>query len=98
LKLRSPFLFKLGGLLSAAAIRRWMGTLDYKAAYYDPKIDPVHPGCRGQKIYIFWHEYILFPISLRGHCNLSMLLSRHADAEVLSHAAHHLGFLVPRES
>jgi hypothetical protein len=92
LKLRSPFLLKLGGLLGATAIRRWMSTLDYKVAFYDPKVDPIHPSCRGQKIYIFWHEYILFPIHLRGHCNLSMLLSRHADAEVLSHTAQHLGF------
>ena len=48
--------------------------------------------CRGQKIYIFWHEYILFPLYLRGHCNMAMLLSRHRDAEMLSHAAYHLGF------
>ncbi len=83
---------KLGGLLGSAAIRSWMSTLDYKAAYYDPSVDPLFPECRGQKIYVFWHEYILFPIYLRGHCNLAMLLSRHRDAEMLSHAAYHLGF------
>ena len=92
MKINSPFLNKLGGLLGSAAVRAWMGTLDYKVAYYDPAIDPVSPECRGQKIYIFWHEYILFPLYLRGHCNLAMLLSRHRDAEILSHAAHHLGF------
>lgn len=69
-----------------------MGTLDFKVAYYDKTVDPIFPECQGQKIYIFWHEYIAFPISLRGHCNLAMLLSRHRDAEVLSHAAYHLGF------
>ena len=92
MKLDIPLLNKLGGLLGAAAARHWMGTLDYKVAFYDPAIDPAQPGCRGQKIYIFWHEYILFPIYLRGHCNLAMLLSRHRDAEILSHAAYHLGF------
>ena len=75
-----------------------MGTLDYKVAYYDRTIDPIFPDCRGQKIYIFWHEYILFPLYLRGHCNLAMLLSRHRDAEILSHAAHHLGFEFVRGS
>jgi lysophospholipid acyltransferase (LPLAT)-like uncharacterized protein len=69
-----------------------MSTLDYKAAYYDRSIDPVFPECKGQKIYIFWHEYILFPFYLRGHCNMTMLLSRHRDAEILSYAAYHLGF------
>ncbi len=45
-----------------------------------------------RKIYIFWHEYILYPLYLRGHCNLSMLLSQHLDAEVLSHVGAHMGF------
>jgi lysophospholipid acyltransferase (LPLAT)-like uncharacterized protein len=88
----NSFATKLGGLLGATAIRRWMSTLEYKGAYYDESIDPARPDCIGQKIYIFWHEYILFPIYLRGHCNLSMLLSQHRDAEVLSRTAHHLGF------
>ena len=92
MKLDSPLLNKLGGLLGAAAIQRWMGTLDYQAAFYDHTLDPALPGGRGQRIYIFWHEYILFPIYLRGHCNLSMLLSRHRDAEILSRAAYHLGY------
>ena len=69
-----------------------MSTLDYRVAFYDPAVDPVDPHYSGQKIYVFWHEYILFPIYLRGHCNLSMLLSRHRDAEILSHVARHLGF------
>lgn len=92
MKLDHPLLTRLGGMLAAAAVRSWMGTLDYKGAFYDEAIDPAMPECRGQKIYIFWHEYILFPIYLRGHCNLAMLLSRHRDAEILSHAAYHLGF------
>jgi lysophospholipid acyltransferase (LPLAT)-like uncharacterized protein len=92
MKLNSPLVHKIGGLLGATAIRGWMSTLDYKVAYYDHTIDPVFPECRAQKIYIFWHEYILFPIYLRGHCNMSMLLSRHRDAEILSYAAYHLGF------
>ena len=92
MKLDHPLVSKLGGLLASTFIRHWMGTLDYKVAYYDRSIDPVYPECQGQKIYIFWHEYILFPIAIRGHCNLAMLLSRHRDAEILSHVAHHLGF------
>jgi lysophospholipid acyltransferase (LPLAT)-like uncharacterized protein len=92
MKIESPLLNKLGGLLGATAIRWWMGTLDYKIVYTDRSVDPVYPEYCGQKIYIFWHEYILFPIYLRGHCNFAMLLSRHRDAEILSYAAHHLGF------
>jgi lysophospholipid acyltransferase (LPLAT)-like uncharacterized protein len=98
MKIENAFLHRLGGLVSSAAVRCWMGTMDYKVLYADPAIDPVFPECRGQKIYIFWHEYILFPLYLRGHCNLAMLLSRHRDAEILSYAAHHLGFEFVRGS
>jgi lysophospholipid acyltransferase (LPLAT)-like uncharacterized protein len=34
----------------------------------------------------------LFPLYLRGHCNLAMLLSQHRDADILARAAYHLGF------
>ncbi len=98
MKLDHPLLHKMLGLLGAAAVSGWMRTLDYKAAYYDATIDPVYPQCRGQKLYIFWHEYILFPLYLRGHCNMTMLLSRHRDAEVLAQAARYLGFRFVRGS
>ena len=80
------------GFLGATAVQQWMSTLDYRVAYYDPSVDPTHPDNRDQRIYVFWHEYILFPLYLRGHCNLTMLLSRHRDADVLARVAYHLGF------
>ena len=98
MKLTSPLLNQLGGLLGTAAVRWWMGTLDYKVVYEDRTVDPVFPECQGQKIYIFWHEHILFPFYLRGHCNMAMLLSRHGDAEMLSYAASHMGFEFVRGS
>src|SRR5205085_9679320 len=60
---------RFAGLLSSVAVRCWMGTLEYRAAFYDPAVDPADPTHGGQKIYVFWHEYILFPFYLRGHCN-----------------------------
>lgn len=98
MKIRSTFLNKTAGLLAATTVRHWMGTLDYRVSYYDPSVDPVSPAWSGQKLYLFWHEYILFPLFLRGHSNLAMLLSRHNDAEILSYAAHHLGFEFVRGS
>ncbi len=98
MKLNHPWITHCGGLVAASAVAAWMRTLEYKAAFYDPAVDPVHPSYRGQKIYIFWHEYILFPLYLRGRNRMTMLLSRHRDAEVLSRAAHHLGFEFVRGS
>jgi lysophospholipid acyltransferase (LPLAT)-like uncharacterized protein len=82
---------KFGGLLSAEGVRAWMSTLDYRAVFYDRSVDPVL-GVHQPRIYIFWHENILAPLYLRGHCHLAMLLSQHADADILAHVAYHLGF------
>jgi len=92
--------FSIGvwSLLSTAVVRQWMGTLDYKVDFGDPAVDPVHPDYRGTKIYVFWHENILMPLFLRGHCNISMLLSRHADADILDRVARMMGFGVVRGS
>jgi lysophospholipid acyltransferase (LPLAT)-like uncharacterized protein len=91
-RITSPFANNLLGLLGTAAIRGWMSTVEHKLACYDAAIDPARAECHGQKIYIFWHEYILAPLYLRGRCNLTMLLSRHRDAELLSRIAYHFGF------
>ncbi len=94
----SPFAIGAWSLVSTAAIRQWMGTLDYQVAFGDPEVDPVHPRYRGAKIYVFWHENILMPLFLRGHSNISMLLSRHADANILDRVARMMGFGVVRGS
>ncbi|MCA9231714.1 MAG: lysophospholipid acyltransferase family protein [Planctomycetales bacterium] len=68
-----------------------MSTLQYRALFYDPSVDP-KLGCDRPCIYVFWHEYILIPLYLRGNCNLAMLLSRHRDADILTRVAFHMGF------
>jgi lysophospholipid acyltransferase (LPLAT)-like uncharacterized protein len=98
MKLNYSLINKPLGALAAWGVRLWMRTLDYRIAYYDPAVDPADPRNSGQKIYIFWHENILFPLYLRGHNNLAMLLSRHRDADVLSEVARQLGFAFVRGS
>jgi lysophospholipid acyltransferase (LPLAT)-like uncharacterized protein len=93
-----PGFSRLCGFLAATTVRSWMSTLDYKVAFYDPAVDPVDPQYDGQKIYVFWHENILFPLYMRGHCNLAMLLSRHRDADILSETANRMGFEFVRGS
>lgn len=92
MKLDSPFINGLGGLLASVLVSRWLSTLDYGVAYYDRSVDPVQPSCRGQKILLVWHEYLMVPVGIRGHCNIALLVSRHRDAEILSRMAHHIGF------
>jgi lysophospholipid acyltransferase (LPLAT)-like uncharacterized protein len=89
---------KLGGLAVSTMIRGWMGTLDYQALFYDRSVDPATEGFRGPVVFVFWHEYIPFPVYLRPHCNVAMLVSRHRDAEWLSQGARLMGFRTVRGS
>ncbi len=92
MKIRSPLLFDMAALSATMGIRAWMHTVEAKAAYYDPLVDPAHVRCQGQRLYLFWHEYILLPLYFRGNCNLAMLISKHQDAEILSRTARLMGF------
>jgi lysophospholipid acyltransferase (LPLAT)-like uncharacterized protein len=92
MKLESAFLNQFAGLLTTAALRGWMETLDCRVAHYESSVDPGLRRWRRHYLYVFWHEYILCPLYMRGHCNVAMLLSRHRDAEILSHVAGHLGY------
>jgi lysophospholipid acyltransferase (LPLAT)-like uncharacterized protein len=90
-RFRGELLVKLGGLVAAKSALAWMHTIDTRAVFYDRTVDPAF--CVGPpRIYVFWHEYILLPLALRGHCHLSMLVSQHGDADILARMAHHVGF------
>jgi hypothetical protein len=86
-----PLSMRWIGLLASQGIRAWMSTLEYRGLFYDRAVDAPF-GSERPRIYVFWHEYILVPLFLRGHCNMAMLLSRHRDADVLARVAQHMGF------
>lgn len=98
MKPTSPFAIGASSLVASSCVRAWLSTLDCRADFGDPTVDPVHPDYRGAKIYVFWHENILLPLFLRGHSNIAMLLSRHADANILDRVARMMGFGVVRGS
>ena len=98
MKIGGKGLARLGGFGISVMVRHWMKTLRYRSFLADPSIDPALPSFDGPVIFLFWHEYIPFPFYLRGRCNIAMLLSRHRDAELLSHAAKYMGFKTVRGS
>lgn len=93
-----PVLWRLGGFLIIQVLNTWMASLSYRARRYDVSADPADETFRGPAIFVFWHETMQFPIYLRPHCRLAMLMSQHQDAEVLSHIAHFAGLEVVRGS
>ncbi len=87
-----PLINGLTGMLGSAAVRIWMSALDYKVACYDPTMDPRDPNFAGSKIFVFWHEYMLFPLQVCGHTYSAVLMSNHRDGEIVARMAYHLGF------
>jgi lysophospholipid acyltransferase (LPLAT)-like uncharacterized protein len=97
MKLNHPLFTNIAGLVATSLVRRWMGTLDARWVLYDPAVDPAL-GAERPRLYLFWHENVLLPLDRAGHADLTMLLSRHRDAEILSRVARYLGFGVVRGS
>jgi hypothetical protein len=88
MKLRHPGLIGLVALLASWLIRVWMGSLRFRMAYLDGKIHPTDARI-DPHIYAFWHEGLLFPTVFKGRANI--LISQHADGELIARVCKHLG-------
>ena len=47
MRISNRYIMKMGGLAITAVTRRWMSTLTYRAAFYDPTVDPAQSAVRG---------------------------------------------------
>src|SRR5581483_7657504 len=92
MKIRSPWLIKLIALVGACLVKLWMGTLRYRARYLGANLDPRQPGFAGRYIYAFWHENLLMPCYEYARRDVRVLISQHADGELIAQVCHHLGF------
>ena len=91
-------LWRMAGLGITQGLKAWMSTLNYQCYRYDKSADPACDEFHGPVIYVFWHEYIPFPVYLRPNSRFSMLLSKHQDAEILEHVAAFAGLQTVRGS
>lgn len=87
MKLRHPWLIRLVGFVGAWLIWLWMSTLRYRHAFLDGDEHPANPRCK-RFIYALWHESILFPAVFRT--TIHILISQHADGELIAQACRHL--------
>jgi lysophospholipid acyltransferase (LPLAT)-like uncharacterized protein len=98
MKLRHPFLLKAAGMGAAWTVKLWLGTLRHKYRPLGPNLDPNHPGLKERYIYAFWHENLLLPAYHFGRPDIWVLISRHADGQVMAEACRHLSFRLVRGS
>jgi lysophospholipid acyltransferase (LPLAT)-like uncharacterized protein len=94
MKLRHPWLIRLAALLGAHLLRWWMSTIRYRIAFTD-RTHPTDP--RVQRfLYAFWHEAILVPVGIKTR--IQVLISHHADGELIARMCGHLGYGTVRGS
>jgi len=71
-----------------------------KNAHLNPALDPRQPGFPDRYVYAFWHEVLLLPAHLFGRPDIDchVLISKHADGQLIAETAERLGFKTVRGS
>jgi lysophospholipid acyltransferase (LPLAT)-like uncharacterized protein len=98
MKLRNRRLISAAAWCVARFVRGWIGTLRIHYEPVGPDFDPRRPGFEGRYLYAFWHENVLLPAYLYGRPDIHVLVSRHADGQLVAEAATRLGFSTVRGS
>jgi lysophospholipid acyltransferase (LPLAT)-like uncharacterized protein len=99
MKLRNPWLLKVVSLAVACLVRAWVATLRYRSRMLGGDVHPDRAANRGQRfIFAFWHEYLLLPAYHYARPDVWVLISRHADGQLIADACRHLGLKVVRGS
>jgi lysophospholipid acyltransferase (LPLAT)-like uncharacterized protein len=95
MKLRNPRAIRIAAFLAAIVIRLWMSTVRMRMVNRDRADHPADPD-RNRVIYAFWHETLLAPVKFRAR--VRVLISKHADGELIARVCGFLGFGVVRGS
>jgi hypothetical protein len=98
MKIRHPALLRGIGFGIGWLVRAWIGSLRYRRVTLDPGVDPLLAGQTRRFIYSFWHETLLLPAFRYSQTPTKVLISEHADGELIAQACRHLGLGVIRGS
>ena len=99
MKLRHPGLIKLLGLLLSWIVRAWMHTVRTREVLHTPSVMPDHPDNNRRYIFAFWHDSILYLAGRYGHHRTAaILISNHADGEIIAQTVRWIGIKVVRGS
>jgi lysophospholipid acyltransferase (LPLAT)-like uncharacterized protein len=95
MKLRSPLAIRIAAAIAALLVRVWMATVRARAVSIDGRLHPIDPAA-AKYIYAFWHESLLALLVTRS--KVRVLISRHADGELIAQVCRFLGVGVIRGS
>jgi lysophospholipid acyltransferase (LPLAT)-like uncharacterized protein len=95
MKIRHPLLLRWGGFVVAMIARLWHLSVQPVKLVVDGREHPPDPS-RERYIYAVWHDSILALMYLRT--KIDVMISHHADGELVTQACQHLGIGVVRGS
>jgi lysophospholipid acyltransferase (LPLAT)-like uncharacterized protein len=99
MKIRHPLAIRAVGVAGAWTVRRLVGTCRFHYRFTDPATNPDVARTTGQRyIYAFFHEVMLFPAYVWPWPEMHILISEHADGEMITQVCRRLGFSVVRGS
>jgi lysophospholipid acyltransferase (LPLAT)-like uncharacterized protein len=98
MKLRQPWLIKLAAFFGAIVVRLWMSTIRYRVILADRRVDPADPAFAGRYIYALWHETLMGMAGRTWGAKMHILVSHHADGELIARICQHIGWGVVRGS
>jgi lysophospholipid acyltransferase (LPLAT)-like uncharacterized protein len=98
MKLRQPALIRAAGFLGAAVLLGWMRTLAYRYRSLGADVNPHRRDLPGRYIYAMWHETMLVPLYTYARPDIHVLVSQHADGQLLAEGCRHLRIPLVRGS
>jgi lysophospholipid acyltransferase (LPLAT)-like uncharacterized protein len=98
MKIRHPLLIRMAGWSIAWWIRLWISTVRYRFRMLGPGVNPFDPQLKEKIIYAFWHEVMMVPAYHYGKTGAHVMISDHADGEMVAGACRYLGLGVVRGS
>ncbi|MFM7315402.1 MAG: lysophospholipid acyltransferase family protein [bacterium] len=98
-KIRDPRVIKSIGFVGSHLVKHWVGTLRFHLRFREPDASPAIARRFGKRyIYAFFHENMLFPARYWNWPEMNILISEHADGEMITQIVKRLGFGVVRGS
>ena len=98
IKIRHPALIRALGTAGAGVLRLWLGSLRYRYRPMGPNVDPHDRALAGRYIFAMWHETLLLPIQRYARPDICVLISQHADGQLVAEICRRLQVGVIRGS
>jgi lysophospholipid acyltransferase (LPLAT)-like uncharacterized protein len=98
MKIRAPWLITLAAYAGSWLVRLLIGSLRFRYLAGGPVVQPHAPGLGQRYLYCFWHENMLLLAYHFGRPDVLVLISQHADGQLIAEICRHLGFGLVRGS